>query len=259
MILMHQTMMQQQHNPYMQQQHPHVQHLPQHNGYEQQQQQQQPQGPPHLQPSHSEDTTTTADEADNDAAVGITSNNNTNSKKRVSPDRAISLMSLTPMDNSAGLHHVNHHGINDHDLQHELSLEDYRQQLEEYIANCQAEDGGAGNGGRHGASAAADDDDDGNHSDMEDDWERERERAMQQQKSSLKQQQSQRGVGRNVSGLSCFSNKSAGQMSLVSGLSNFDARDTKMNMARSVCSNLSLMSELTDLSQNIDNLSIYDD
>ena len=36
-------------------------------------------------------------------------------------------------------------------------------------------------------------------------------------------------------------------------------REQKMNMARSVGSNISLMSELTDLSQNIDNLSIYDD
>jgi hypothetical protein len=260
MILMHQTMMQQHNSPYLQQQQQqHPQHMLQH-GYEQQQQPQQQQQQ-HLQPTHSEDTT--ADETTDCHDVAAANNNSiiNNNKKRVSPDRAISLMSLTPLDNPLQHHH--HHN-NVHDPQHELSLEDYRQQLEEYIANCQAEDGTGGNGGRPGAggggdaAAAADD---GNDSDMEDDWERERERALQQQKNTLKQQQqqSQRGVGRNVSGLSCFSNKSAGHMSLVSNLSNFDARDAKMNMARSVCSNLSLMSELTDLSQNIDNLSIYDD
>jgi hypothetical protein len=214
MMLMHQTMMQQHSNhtgPYNMQQHPSI--LPLH-GYKQPQ--------PHLHPSHSEDT-------DDDVGETTATNNN---KRRVAPDRTISLMSFTPMD----------HPQNNDDPQHELSLEDYRQQLEEYIANCQAEDGGHPAGDDH-------------HSDLEDDWEREREQAIQQQQQ---QQQKQRGVGRDVSGLSCFSNKT-GQMSLVSGLSNFDARDAKMSMARSDCSNLSLMSELTDLSQNIDNLSIYDD
>ena len=144
--------------------------------------------------------------------------------QRVAPDRAVSAMSLTPAN------------PNDN----ELSLEDYRQQLEEYIANCNNEDAEA--------------------SDLEDDWERERDRALKQH-----QENKTRGVNRNVSGMSAFSNKSAAAMSLGSAISGFtDAmkdtgRENKMNMARSVCSNLSLMSELTDLSQNIDNLSLYDD
>ena len=67
-----------------------------------------------------------------------------------------------------------------------------------------------------------------------------------------------------------FTKGSTMGMSLVSGFSglsdmislnteNNNQRESKMNMARSVASNLSLMSELTDLSQNIDNLSLYDD
>jgi hypothetical protein len=156
--------------------------------------------------------------------------------KKVAPDRTTSLMSLTP--------------ANPHD--NELSLEDYRQQLEEYIANSN--------------NAPNEDGDDGNESDLEDDWEKERERAVMQQQERKKELG--RGVNRNVSGMSCLSTKSTG-MSLVSGFSGFSDmnmskasktdRENKMNMARSVCSNLSLMSDMTDLSQNIDNLSIYDD
>lgn len=178
---------------------------------------------------------------------------------RHAPDRAISLMSLTPANPD----------------DHELSLEDYRQQLEEYIANTHKEDNKKrGNcdedNERHDNEDNVHDkkaylhNDDGQESDLEDDWEKERERAIQRSATKA------RGVPRNMSGVSCLSLKSNG-MSLVSGFSGVSDmmsaspspktsdRDKKMDMARSACSNLSLLSELTDLSQNIDNLSIYDD
>jgi hypothetical protein len=142
--------------------------------------------------------------------------------KRAAPDRATSLMSLTPANPD----------------DNEISLEQYRQQLEEYISNLNGIDEDTNDG-------------------LQDDWEKEREHALLQQKELA------RGVNRNVSGMSCLSAKSG--MSLVSGFSGFSDmnlskdRDLKMNMARSVCSNLSLMSDMTDLSQNIDNLSLYDD
>jgi hypothetical protein len=196
---------------------------------------------------------------------------------KAAPDRTTSLMSLTPLQDPAANTSSSH---NDQ----ELSLEDYRQQLEEYIANSHHH-----NGTHHGGAAG--DNDDGEESDLEDDWEKERERAVQQAQQ-LKRDHLERGVHRNASGMSILSKASAGGMSLVSGFSglsdllkdeNKDAqlsgpagaagatghahkasggggdREHKMNMARSVSSNLSLMSELTDLSQNIDNLSIYDD
>jgi len=175
-------------------------------------------------------------------------------KERAAPDRAISLMSLTPANPSDD---------------NELSLEDYRQQLEEYIANtghaAAAATADVSNKKRGDKAAenkeAAHHDDDGNDSDLEDDWEKEREKAIQQAQLHAGDKK-ERGVNRNISGMSF---QSTGGMSLVSGFSGFtdmmnmSARDKKMDMARSACSNLSLMSELTDLSQNIDNLSLYDD
>jgi hypothetical protein len=169
---------------------------------------------------------------------------------KTAPDRTTSLMSLTPACPD----------------DHELSLEDYRQQLEEYIANSNKEEIDQNGNYNHG--------DGGNESDLEDDWEKERERAVRQGQA-LKKEIHSRGVNRNASGMSAMSGllstKSSG-MSLVSGFSGFSdmskdkintqgksEREQKMNMTRSVGSNLSLMSELTDLSQNIDNLSIYDD
>jgi hypothetical protein len=178
----------------------------------------------------------------NNAKSGGTNNDKKRSRgeiDRAVPDRAPSAMSFTPLNSNDD---------------NELTLEEYRQQLEEYISNSTSQ--GLLGGG---------DDDDGCHSDLEDDWEKEREKAYSKQQADAKAKQ--RGVNRNVSGMSCISNKSGTGMSLVSGFSGFsdmnfsegDIREAKMNMQRSVCSNLSLMSELTDLSQNIDNLSLYDD
>lgn len=161
------------------------------------------------------------------------------------PDRTTSLMSLTPA----------------YPDDHELSLEDYRQQLEEYVANCNKDDQV-----NPSAPFLADD---GNESDLEDDWEKERERAVRQAQAHKKEIHS-RGVNRNTSGMSAMSGllSTKSNVSMVSGFSGFSdiskdnkktEREQKMNMARSVGSNISLMSELTDLSQNIDNLSIYDD
>jgi hypothetical protein len=163
---------------------------------------------------------------------------------KTAPDRTTSLMSLTPA------------GPDDH----ELSLEDYRQQLEEYIANSNKDELNQNY-------------QDGNESDLEDDWEKERERAILQAQAHKKEIQG-RGLSRNASGMSAMSGLLSAKsgMSLVSGFSGFSdlskeklnlhgksEREQKMSTARSVGSNLSLMSELTDLSQNIDNLSIYDD
>ena len=147
---------------------------------------------------------------------------------------------------------------------HELSLEDYRQQLEEYVANCNKDD----QANQSSAYLA----EDGNESDLEDDWEKERERAVRQAQAHKKEIHN-RGVNRNASGVSAMSGLSTkSNMSMISGFSGFSdlskehnntngktEREQKMNAARSVGSNISLMSELTDLSQNIDNLSIYDD
>ena len=164
------------------------------------------------------------------------------------PDRTTSLMSLTPA----------------YPDDHELSLEDYRQQLEEYVANCNKDDQA-----NQSSTFLAED---GNESDLEDDWEKERERAVRQAQTHKKEIHN-RGVNRNASGVSAMSGLSTkSNMSMISGFSGFSdlskehnntngktEREQKMNAARSVGSNISLMSELTDLSQNIDNLSIYDD
>jgi hypothetical protein len=173
----------------------------------------------------------------NNAATTATTSNN-NDPQRAAPDRATSLMSLTPANPD----------------DNELSLEKYREQLEAYLRN---------------SKEIADEDE------LQDDWEKERDHTLlkQQQQQQQQQQKSQpssqatskeRGVNRNMSGMSCLSMKSA-TMSLVSGFSGFtdmntsNSRELKMAMSRSVCSNLSLMSDMTDLSQNIDNLSLYDD
>jgi hypothetical protein len=134
----------------------------------------------------------------------------------------------------------------------ELTLEEYRQQLEAYMSNNPTS-----NHQEHHEDDQLD-----SPSDLEDDWEKERDRAFKKEKK--------RGVGRNVSGVSFMSTKTDNSkgMSLVSGMSMFSAdlmsmgtttRDNKMNMGRSISSNLSLMSELTDLSQNIDDLHLFDE
>ena len=235
--------------------------------YSQQQQQQQQQSLNHQDlPLRSESSNPGTSPLKRYRSVGKDDNiesKNNNDRERVAPDRAISLMSLTPANPSDD---------------NELSLEDYRQQLEEYIANTGhgGSGGGGGDGGNnenkkttnsdvdpsHTEGDEDDDHQDGNESDLEDDWEKEREKAIQQAQASQQLEKRERGVNRNVSGMSF---QSTGGMSLVSGFSGFtdmmnvsSAREKKMDMARSACSNLSLMSELTDLSQNIDNLSLYD-
>jgi hypothetical protein len=159
----------------------------------------------------------------------------------------------------------------------ELSLEEYRQQLEEYITNSMSQNPndalGLPDGGNDLHLKVDDDDDDQNASDLEDDWEKEKEKAYKQLKERNKNDK-QRGVSRNLSGMSAMSTMTKGStmgMSLSSGLTGLsdmmsattdlmeNQRESKMNMARSVSSNISIMSELTDLSQNIDNLSLYDD
>jgi hypothetical protein len=133
----------------------------------------------------------------------------------------------------------------------ELTLEEYRQQLEAYMTN---------NPTSNHQDHHEEDDQLDSPSDLEDDWEKERDRAFKKEKK--------RGVGRNVSGVSFMSTKTdkSNGMSLVSGMSMFSSdmmsmgtKENKMNMGRSVGSNLSLMSELTDLSQNIDDLHLFDE
>jgi hypothetical protein len=145
----------------------------------------------------------------------------------------------------------------------ELTLEEYRQQLEEYISNNQIDSN---------KDPLAEDDEEGG-SDLEDDWEKERERHLRQPPSRGVSRAHSRGVDRTKSGASFMSmgtQKSNAQMSMVSGLSNLsdlmsadetDANRERKALARTVSgqSNLSMMSELTDLSANIDNLSLYED
>lgn len=116
----------------------------------------------------------------------------------------------------------------------ELTLEKYRQQLEKYVANSGAQE------------IHVDDSNNGADSDLEDDWEKEREKIN-------------RGVDRNVSGMSFMSIKSGNSM--FSGLTDLMSLEhqSRRGVNRNVSSNLSLMSDMTDLSQNIDNLSLYDD
>lgn len=225
MMMMHQNMMHQQMDMQQRMQHNQQLHHPNHNmtGNEGRG----PYEPSSPKDDHREPPTTLS--GGDESPKKRSRSSDEGEKTRTAPDRAISAMSLTPAN------------PNDH----ELSLEDYRQQLEEYIANCNNDDGEA--------------------SDLEDDWEKERDRAIKQH-----QENKSRGVNRNVSGMSAFSNKSTAAMSLASGFTGISdmlkesgtgagsGRENKMNMARSVCSNLSLMSELTDLSQNIETLSLYD-
>jgi hypothetical protein len=132
----------------------------------------------------------------------------------------------------------------------EITIEEYRKQLEEYIENNQLQSSLANN---------TDDDDDECPSDLEDDWEKEREKNMQRQDPGKK-----RGVGRNVSGCSFMSAKTTKSgLSMVSGISTgmfSEGENSRENMrsSRSLCSSLSLMSELTDLSENLDNLGLDD-
>ena len=153
----------------------------------------------------------------------------------------------------------------------ELTLEEYRQQLEAYISNTQKED-------KNGL------DDGGDASDLEDDWEKERDKHMnasftRRTPNRGVSRSRSRGVDRSKSGASFMSigtMKSANGMSVVSGFSNLSdlmsatdeerqqtgaAGRTRKGVDRTVSnqSNLSIMSELTDLSANLDNLSLLED
>jgi hypothetical protein len=161
----------------------------------------------------------------------------------------------------------------DPDADNELTLVAYRQQLEEYISNSsnQTSNHDTHDLDTNGIQLKFDDGEgDDNESDLEDDWEKEKEKAYQQLKERTGEKR--RGVNRNVSGVSMMSTFTKGSnmgMSLASGMTGLsdmltatsvddDVRETKMNFARSISSNISLMSELTDLSQNIDTLSLND-
>ena len=166
----------------------------------------------------------------------------------------------------------------EHHADGELTLEEYRQQLEAYISNTAQHEDHHGDGNH----------DDGEASDLEDDWEKEREKnfasAAPGRRVAPGRQRSSRGVDRAKSGVSMMSiatTKSGGGMSMVSGFTNLSdlmsatgddvsdphvaapattkaARDPNRGVDRNQ-SNLSIMSELTDLSANIDNLSLYED
>ena len=124
----------------------------------------------------------------------------------------------------------------------ELTLDQYRIELERYMEQ----------------NPGGDDD----HSDLEDDWEKEREKAMKDRK---------RGVDRNVSGISFMStNTTKTNVMSVSGLSGLtdllkDGNNNNTNhsrqrqVSRNISGDISLMSELTDLSDNMDQLSLYGD
>jgi hypothetical protein len=155
----------------------------------------------------------------------------------------------------------------------ELTLEEYRQQLEAYMSSAHHDDDDNGD----------DDDDDGHASDLEDDWEKERDKHMN---SSFARRTPNRGVSRTrsrgvdraksgASFMSIGTRLSGTGMSVVSGFSNLsdlmsaaeeynkdhndDDHQRKVDRTMSNQSNLSIMSELTDLSANIDNLSLYED
>jgi len=124
----------------------------------------------------------------------------------------------------------------------EMTIEEYRRQLEEYMSKQQGMDGGV---------------DAGNDSDLEDDWEKEKEKAYRHNRLH---DSKKRGVNRNISGASFMSTDTfKSNLSMLSGMSLLSSdcsREQRMNMARSVSSNLSLMSELTDMSQNLEELKL---
>ena len=158
-------------------------------------------------------------------------------------------------------------GSDDPNATSELTLEEYRQQLEKYIAtNHDVAIGnnptdGTADGGRRLGRLKKDDSD----SDLEDDWEQEKLKA---------QQEVSKGVNRTKSGMSMMSTDSRSQMSIFSNLSDISpvGEDNDKNaetagnkfspykrtgVGRTI-SGISMMSELTDLSQNMDVLSIHD-
>lgn len=127
-----------------------------------------------------------------------------------------------------------------------FTIEEYRRQLEEYIANSQAQGDKA-------------EDEEECPSDLEDDWEKECE------KNIKRDLYKRRGVNRNASGISFMSAKTTkSKDSVISGISagifsdSMSTGTKEKSCARSLCSSISLMSELTDLSENIENLGLDD-
>ena len=162
----------------------------------------------------------------------------------------------------------------------ESTLEEYRQQLEQYITDHQiAIDDNVINDGLSGNFS------DGGESGLEDDWEKEKEKTQYNS-----QEHQQRGIDRNTSGRSFMSiDKMKSDLSIMSGMSNLSdlllmsdddaamdkdyattdvssradggeqGEGLKRGMRRNVSNDISLLSELTDLSQNfIDSLSMGD-
>jgi hypothetical protein len=149
----------------------------------------------------------------------------------------------------------------------EFTLEEYRQHLEEYISNSSSHNHNVEGSplvvDKHAVTnVAVDEKNNGNHSDLEDDWEKEKEKSNRSSKS--KRGEKRRTINRNISGISGVSAYTKGSnmaMSLVSGMSELSdmMSATTDNLERTNSSNLSLMSELTDLSQHVDNLSLCDE
>jgi len=160
----------------------------------------------------------------------------------------------------------------------ESTLEEYRQQLEQYITDHQiAIDDNVISDGLSGNFS----------DDLEDDWEKEKEKMQHNS-----EEHQQRGIDRNTSGRSFMSiDKMKSDLSIMSGMSNLSdlllmsddegaaamdkdnattdvssragegeqGEGVKRGMRRNVSNDISLLSELTDLSQNfIDSLSIGD-
>ena len=149
----------------------------------------------------------------------------------------------------------------------EVTIEEYRRQLEAYMFNNHL-----GEPGSSAHDAYHDDDDDDVPSDLDDDDEDEDALKYHQPRSAgagrqgpPRRRRSSRGVDRNVSGcsfmsmdthlstnLSIFSNMS--MLSETLSATGGGARERKMHGARSLSSNLSLMSDVTDLSHDLDDL-----
>lgn len=153
-----------------------------------------------------------------------------------------------------------------------LTLEEYQKTLQAYLSNNQIPNGGEGPGGdmNHDSDLL---DFNENGSEYEEDFSVGNDEGSGENQVEAKAKRSkgdrERGVQRTRTGNSLMSmrtTKSTG-LSIISGIESIDmmsaqslcTRESKMTMARSVGSNYSLMSELTDISHTIDNLTLGDD
>lgn len=139
----------------------------------------------------------------------------------------------------------------------EVTIEEYRRQLEAYMFNNHLGEPASAGHYNH-------DSDDGVHSDLDDEGDepkhQNRSRATPRRHASRR---GSRGVDRTVSGCSFMSTDThlSANLSIFSNMSllsenppSCGARERKMNMARSLSSNLSLMSDVTDISNALDDL-----